>query len=44
MTSISALENIYEKGLFGDYEDKNENKLIKVQEKKKFINCSNSTI
>jgi len=29
MTSISALENVYKKGLFGDYEDKNENKLIK---------------
>ena len=44
MTSISALENIYKKGLFGDYEDKNENKLIKISRKKKFINCSNSSI
>ncbi len=37
MTSISALENVYKKGLFGDYEDKNENKLIKVQEKKNLL-------
>jgi sarcosine oxidase subunit gamma len=37
MTPISALENIYKKGLFGDYEDKNENKLIKVQEKKNLL-------
>ena len=37
MTSISALENIYEKGLFGDYEDKNENKLIKIQERKNLL-------
>ena len=32
MTSISALESVYEKGLFGDYEDKNENKLITIKE------------
>ena len=37
MTSISALENIYEKGLFGDYEDKNENQLIKIQERKNLL-------
>ena len=37
MTSISALENIYEKGFFGDYEDKNENKLIKIQERKNLL-------
>ena len=37
MTSISALENIYEKGLFGDYEDKNENQLIKIQERKDLL-------
>ena len=37
MTSISALENIYKKGLFGDHEDKNENKLIKIQERKNLL-------
>ena len=37
MTSISALENIFKKGLFGDYEDKKENKLIKIQERKNLL-------
>ena len=37
MTSISALENVYAKGLFGDYEDKNENKLIKIKERKNLL-------
>jgi sarcosine oxidase subunit gamma len=37
MTSISALENIHQKGLFGDYEDKNENKLIKIFERKNLL-------
>jgi sarcosine oxidase subunit gamma len=37
MTSISALENIHKKGLFGDYENKNENKLIKIQERKNLL-------
>ena len=37
MTSISALENIYKKGLFGDHEDKNENQLIKIKERKNLL-------
>ena len=37
MTSISALENVFKKGLFGDYEDKNENQLVKIQERKNLL-------
>ena len=32
MTSISPLENVLKKGLYGDYEGKNEDKLIKIKE------------
>ena len=34
MTSISALENIHKRGLFGDHQGKNENELISVSEVK----------
>ena len=37
MTSITALENIHIKGLFGDHEDKNENELINIQERKNLL-------
>ena len=37
MTSISALENIHKKGLFGDHENKNDGSLIKVLERKNLI-------
>ena len=37
MTSISVLENIHKKGLFGDYEGKNENELVKIIERKDLL-------
>ena len=37
MTSISALENVLKKGLYGDHEDKSEDKLTKVKEIKNLL-------
>ncbi len=37
MTSVSPISNIIKKGLYGDYEDMNENDLIKISEVKNLL-------
>ena len=37
MKQISPLSNVLKKGLFGDYEDKNENNLIKINERNNLL-------
>ena len=37
MTSISALNHVHQNGLFGNYENKNEENLIKISEVKKML-------
>ena len=37
MTTTSALETIYKKGLYGNFKDKNNNEIITISEKKNLL-------
>ena len=39
MKTITSIENIHQSGKFGDYQNKNEEKLIKVSEVKNLFIC-----
>ena len=39
MKTITSIENIYQSGKFGDYQSKNQEKLIKVSEVKNLFIC-----
>ena len=39
MNSISALDNVYKKGLFGNYENKKDIEILKISESKNLFIC-----
>ena len=44
MTSISALENIHKRGLFGDHQGKDKNELTNISEVKHLQIIQNSSV